>query len=149
MVRAEPSCCRNRFSAWRQHKFSVTPNLEAALRHLREEHFSKTMWVDALPLNQLDENEKAIQLELMSLIYASSSNTLIWLGPAYDESFLAMIFIYKTVVAMTKPVNSQPQLQSSDMRRDTFSRLDSPFDPAPLVAVSCFLRRPWFERMWV
>jgi hypothetical protein len=130
-------------------KFSITPNLEAALRHLRDGHGSRLLWVDALCINQVDEQEKAVQVQIMSLIFAFTYTTVIWLGPIDEESSCALRFIQKTAEAMFEMVDGQLRLQTPELRRRTFSRLNDPFDPRPLVAVSRLFQRPWFERMWV
>lgn len=38
-------------------------------------------WIDAVCINQQDEDEKAVQLTYMSNVYLSASGTCIWLGP--------------------------------------------------------------------
>jgi hypothetical protein len=51
----------------------VTTNLELALRYLRRENRARTLWIDALCINQKDEDEKTIQIQRMQWIYANAS----------------------------------------------------------------------------
>jgi hypothetical protein len=58
----------------------VTTNLELALRHLRRENRARTLWIDALCINQGNEKEKTIQIQRMQWIYANASPIVVWLG---------------------------------------------------------------------
>ena len=44
-----------------ERRFSVTANLFCALRHLRFQERTRVLWVDALCINQLDLQERAVQ----------------------------------------------------------------------------------------
>lgn len=71
----------------------VTTNLEAALRHLRPQDEPFTLWVDALCIDQSDEVEKSEQLEQMRQIYSQALSVIAWLGPAADNSDIAIQWI--------------------------------------------------------
>ncbi|KAK3333071.1 heterokaryon incompatibility protein-domain-containing protein [Cercophora scortea] len=58
----------------------VTNNLELALRYLRQERRPRTLWIDAMCINQADEDEKKMQIQRMDLVYANASSVVIWLG---------------------------------------------------------------------
>jgi hypothetical protein len=68
----------------------VRENLGAVLEHIREAHRSVSVWVDALCINQQDNEEKFHQVQLMSRIYKSSAEVLAWLGREEDDSNTAM-----------------------------------------------------------
>lgn len=51
---------------------------------------TRPLWIDAICLNQKDNEEKAIQVPRMGDIYGTATRTLIWLGEAADDSDLAM-----------------------------------------------------------
>jgi hypothetical protein len=53
----------------------------------------RPLWVDAICLNQDDENEKAHQIPHMGRIYQSASRTLIWLGIEEDDSSYALTWM--------------------------------------------------------
>ncbi|KAF4980911.1 hypothetical protein FZEAL_3196 [Fusarium zealandicum] len=71
-------------------EMSVTKNLEDALQDLRsdEGRFSKRykLWIDAICINQSDEEETAQQVSRMRKIYSEAWAMIAWLGPAGDES---------------------------------------------------------------
>lgn len=56
------------------------PNLERALRYLRLEKQHRTLWIDALCINQQDDAEKKVQIQRMDFLYANASAVRIWLG---------------------------------------------------------------------
>ncbi|KAF8848429.1 heterokaryon incompatibility, partial [Acephala macrosclerotiorum] len=58
---------------------SVTRNLEAALRDLRRQG-CQDIWVDALCINQHDNQEKGYQILRMRDLYQKAENTVAWLG---------------------------------------------------------------------
>ncbi|OLN86060.1 Heterokaryon incompatibility protein 6, OR allele 6 [Colletotrichum chlorophyti] len=58
----------------------VTQNLESALRHLRYIYRPRTLWADALCINQDDNDEKSHQVQLMADIYSGASQVLVWFG---------------------------------------------------------------------
>jgi hypothetical protein len=64
-------------------RFEVTVNLWAALRRLRNrvgEGGVRRMWIDALCINQTDNEERTRQVMMMGRTYASCTEVIIWLG---------------------------------------------------------------------
>ena len=60
--------------------FCTTPNCYSAIWHLRQKFGSLTIWIDAICINQNDNNEKAHQVSMMGDIYSLAEKTYIWLG---------------------------------------------------------------------
>lgn len=61
-------------------RMNVTENLWNALFHIRDAHRKQVLWVDAISINQDDNEEKSIQVPLVSFIYSRAREVLIWLG---------------------------------------------------------------------
>lgn len=82
--------------------FSVTHNLNTALRYLRKgrKDNETTLWIDAISINQNDEREKTVQVALMTKIYRSADQVIAWLGPAGDNSDLIMEFFERAAEEM-------------------------------------------------
>lgn len=76
---------------------TVTLNLHLALEHLVREHEDLVIWIDAICINQFDDEEKAGQVLYMREIYAQAEETFVWLGPSItvnmppDHSVVDMI----------------------------------------------------------
>ncbi|KAK0108095.1 hypothetical protein ONS95_002916 [Cadophora gregata] len=68
----------------------VTSNLFTALEHIRAEDSPVTLWIDAICINQEDDEEKSSQVKMMREIYNTAEHTRSWLGPAGDGSDGAM-----------------------------------------------------------
>ncbi|KAF1929496.1 HET-domain-containing protein, partial [Didymella exigua CBS 183.55] len=61
-------------------KFNVTWNLHEALCHLRTENTTRTLWIDAICINQDDLDERAQQVPFMKDIYRNAGHVVVWLG---------------------------------------------------------------------
>lgn len=110
----------------------ITLNLQIALEHLcadADKPFA--IWIDALCINQSDIVEKSHQIRLMTDVYGRAEFTCVWLGPASDNSDLAMAAIGKLYVEG----NSFPT--------------DDSLSESQLDAINSLQRRPWWSRTWV
>ncbi|CAH0002360.1 unnamed protein product [Clonostachys byssicola] len=133
----------------------VTRRLEAALRDLRNEDEERTMWIDALCIDQANAPEKSVQILLMSRIYEAAYRVIAWLGPSSPIGDLA--------VEVVKQVGG-----SDDVLTEGFDDGVSPvrmvpkvLDDAPSLSSIVFengdrweaLRRvfenPWWKRAWI
>ncbi|KAF7864071.1 hypothetical protein EAF04_007036 [Stromatinia cepivora] len=72
------------------HFLPVTSNLYAALLRLRNCTFNRIIWVDAICINQEDEQEKSRQIQMMARIYGQANRVIVYLGKAADDSDLAL-----------------------------------------------------------
>ena len=64
----------------------VTQNLAGALQHLRYPDRSRTLWIDAICVNQKDLSERSQQVARMADIYTLADCVVVWLGPEADDS---------------------------------------------------------------
>lgn len=60
----------------------VTPNCRDALITLRRRYFKRTLWIDAICIDQTPEGEleRNHQVKVMGQVYNNASTVLIWLG---------------------------------------------------------------------
>src|SRR5436305_2958395 len=63
------------------HSFYTTLSVFDALQQFRDETATKTLWVDAICIEQTNLPEKGRQVQSMGKIYENGLRTLVWLGP--------------------------------------------------------------------
>ena len=130
---------------------AVTENLDIALRHLRSKRKPRTLWIDAISINQKDPEECGHQVRHMATIYKRASRVVVWLGPEDKESNsteamdLLRDVASKVIVNWTlyQGQNSNP---SEDWGKYTKSMLQV---KKYALALNSLLYRSWFERLWI
>ncbi|KAK3683455.1 heterokaryon incompatibility protein-domain-containing protein [Podospora appendiculata] len=65
--------------------FPITSSCEAALRCLRLPNKGRTIWVDAICINQTSVDERSHQVQLMPVIYATAQRVLVYTGHSNPE----------------------------------------------------------------
>lgn len=70
----------------------VTPNCEAALRRARRRWSRRTLWIDAICIDQSSTVERNVQVSMMGDIYSRAKRVVIWLGD-YNESGYMSIWL--------------------------------------------------------
>jgi len=111
-----------------RHDFPVTENLHEALSRLRYRSTERTIWVDAVCIDQENDREKEQQIQFMAKIYGQANCVVAWLGKAADDSDRALEEI--------RVVGVKKWTDSSNYK-------------AVQQAVLALLQRPWFRRIWV
>ena len=82
-----------------------TESLSFALRHLRLESKPRTFWIDALCIDQLNDEEKSYHILRMRAVYQKVSKVLLWLSVASDDSNnMAMDLLAGDLTAGTEEV---------------------------------------------
>jgi hypothetical protein len=67
-------------------------NLMLALLHLRYPLHPRTLWIDAICINQSNTDEKNHQVSLMKKIYRRAHSVFAWLGPEGHDSSMVLEF---------------------------------------------------------
>lgn len=119
--------------------YTVGPNLHDALMSLRLPDRVRHLWVDALCINQKDDDEKAVQIGLMGTIYCEARNVAIFLGMPTARSYTLFEFLNRKE------------------RTEGFTHYDGlaiikacNMDVAAVVASFVeFCDREWWNRVWV
>ncbi|KAF5618358.1 heterokaryon incompatibility het-6 [Fusarium sp. NRRL 52700] len=108
----------------------ITPNLYSALIHLRYPDTVRTLWVDALCINQSVHGERNQQVRIMGDIYKSARQVVVWLGDAADDSHL----VFQHLNDENIPDSFHSDASPPEDKRQAWSAL---------------VKRPWFFRTWV
>jgi hypothetical protein len=69
---------------------SVSKNLVCALDHLRFKERSRTLWIDAICVDQQNLEERSQQVGMMADIYRWAEQIIVWIGPQRGCSSLAV-----------------------------------------------------------
>ncbi|KAH7082693.1 heterokaryon incompatibility protein-domain-containing protein [Paraphoma chrysanthemicola] len=101
---------------------NVTHNLAAALRRLRYTNRPRTLWVDAVCIDQSNLSERNEQVRQMVRVYSMAARVLIYIGE---------------------------KEKSSDLAMDAIADITGEVTHVRFLAVEDLLNRPWFERVWV
>jgi hypothetical protein len=110
------------------HRFDVTVNLHAALSRLRNHSMERILWIDALCIDQANQEEKEHQIQSMAKIYGQANRVVVWLGETADNSDLAF-----------------EEIRIAAGRKSTGFSVSKRIRKAVLK----LLQRPWFRRIWV
>ncbi|KAK5655884.1 hypothetical protein OQA88_5423 [Cercophora sp. LCS_1] len=124
----------------------VNRNVHAALTALRDPLVPRTLWVDAICINQDDNAEKSDQVQLMGEIYARANRVIVWLGEEDERDAHAI----QAIAAVYNYIESQKPSrgESWDMTVDEIQGVPG-FPDDGWHHLGFFLSRPWFHRMWV
>ena len=119
---------------------NVTENLWEALRRYREADEKKTLWVDAVCIDQANIQERSQQILLMRRIYSESKRVLVWLGLESPSTLPAFEFIERIVDLAFKE------------GRDDLDGLHNEIRPLQTDeyqdAVTNLFAKSWFLRVW-
>jgi len=130
----------------------ITSTVHTMLQHLRKREKPRFLWIDAICINQNDNEEKAYQVQLMGEVYQQAEKVHVWLGEGNSQDRLPEVFALFRALAVIEDI--PPPSSSQSWER---VRLVSRVDPVLLVrsdsilqeAVGRFLLRPWFQRRWI
>ncbi len=137
---------------------SIGQSLGIALRHLRKGEHCRTLWVDAICINQDDIDERNVQVQNMHHIYRRAGNVIIWLGvpepgdPVMRWWDARMTFELAKKLADTQECHEGLNIRgtSSIQRNMTMLGLGFPIlKHSSYAALRAIFTRPWFRRMWV
>lgn len=149
----------------------VTPSLHDCLQHLAG-YTGSRIWIDALCINQVDDEEKSRQVQAMARVYRQATKVIIWLGPSADGSDQAMkgaeTYGRAAIDAGILNLNAENMTSWDDATEDTevgrikaalvklmakaadsegdANRVDERF---PRLAFAKLSYRPYMTRVWV
>ena len=113
--------------------FGVSQKLEEALQAVRSENSVRTIWIDAVCINQNDSEEKSHQVPMMDRIYGLADRVCIWLGPISETHDAKDAF--KLLRKLRKDMDYRKTIDASNSEQ--------------LRTLSGMMRRDWFSRRWI
>lgn len=82
----QPSLDEEYFVHCGNRRFEITKNLYDFLIRHREAQDQTPLWIDALCINQYDDQEKSYQIPNMGDVYSKAETVIIWLGLADEDT---------------------------------------------------------------
>jgi hypothetical protein len=127
----------------------ITHNLNRVLRRLRYPEKRRRIWVDAVCIDQDNDEEKAHQIPLMVDIFRSASRVIAWLDSdgAGTEGITAL---QRWSRHRGKAINQmQPQSLVAQATLDEGANNTLPLRLRTIESVQLLLQLPWFNRLWI
>ncbi|CAI0641616.1 unnamed protein product [Colletotrichum noveboracense] len=118
--------------------FSVTANLESALRCLRLPDTDRVLWTDSIYINQNNVSEVNIQVQRMWAIYKYSSRVVVFLGRE-TKATTSIAGLLKKLTADVSPKDYQA----------ITSLLQDKSEAISWKALDKLMKRPWWSRAWI
>jgi Heterokaryon incompatibility protein (HET) len=130
----------------------ISRSLASALRHLRYLRRPRTLWVDAVCIDQSCIPERNAQVLRMRQIYRLANRVVIWLGPSADSSPSALSTLEYLGRQVEITIDGMHIRAPQARERFWFSSRRQPslsYSPEAWRALLCLFQRPWFQRLWV
>jgi len=110
----------------------VTQNCYGALRRLRTDSV-RCLWIDAICINQEDNNERSAQVQIIDRVFARASRVIVDLG----EETLGSRLLFN-------------ELAEAEQSKKLTGKYTRPWPNDRIIhELECLYRRPWFSRVWV
>ncbi|RSM08215.1 hypothetical protein CDV31_008223 [Fusarium ambrosium] len=110
----------------------ITADLHDALEQFCLEDDTRSLWIDAICINQYDADEKSVQVQRMQDIYRNAKQVLVWIGQAKDHTGLAFEQIHKLLAC-----------HDADAQKNIWE------EPGEWVAcLNEMIKRPYWSRAW-
>ncbi|KAH7144164.1 heterokaryon incompatibility protein-domain-containing protein [Dactylonectria estremocensis] len=141
------------------HYHQVTTNLYGALQRLRYNDKPRMIWVDAVCINQKDDNEKAHQVNMMKYIFTTATSTTLFIGDYQDDD----IPLERTMDEIPPDSHAGVEIAFSYLRELAekkhlwyFERGDEADAPPNSLkiwyhstnVILSLINQPWWSRMW-
>jgi hypothetical protein len=127
----------------------VTQNLAEALQYFRYKDKPRTLWIDAICVNQQNLKERSQQVKRMADVYSKAARVAVWLGSESDDSSLAMDCIDK--IASKVKVDWATLSMSAITHEVHWGDMVTPIplEELDMLAINHLIYRSWFERLWI
>jgi hypothetical protein len=124
-------------------------NLSDALTRLRLPTATRIVWVDALCIDQNDNNEKSSQVPLMGTIFHQATRVVVWLGQGNPHQIGEAKQIVNIITKACRQYDRDHDLELDGFSRD--KKIKVPLEAFTLSAIEglrALFKRPWFTRVW-
>ncbi|OAG07356.1 uncharacterized protein CC84DRAFT_1088440, partial [Paraphaeosphaeria sporulosa] len=125
-----------------QWTLGITANVDTMLRTLRKQNKTRYLWIDAICLNQKDNEEKRVQVGLMGDIFSEAAKVHIWLGEGEDDAI-------KKIFTAMRYIDARRTVRPGGIGDYSVFVLNSMCGKDSVRIFNAFFARPWFTRRWI
>ena len=101
----------------------IQPNIDDALHRLRRLGICSPIWIDALCINQNDNNERGSQVSKMDQIYSNATEVIVWLGTQDPRTVSAIQNMKKIGITNNEIMEEPAKLKIVDLLQKTSSAM--------------------------
>jgi Heterokaryon incompatibility protein (HET) len=123
-------------------------NLEAALQQLRSRGYLR-VWIDALCINQSDNEERGLQIRNMRQIYSQAAYVITWLGDDSDNIANAVKYLFENQRYIWFPGRRYTALNFRGRVRRGNSEEEEEWDTQRWRIFQSFFELSYWRRVWV
>ncbi|KAK0124903.1 hypothetical protein ONS96_008781 [Cadophora gregata f. sp. sojae] len=134
--------------------FRVTTNLARALRHLRDGQKPRTLWIDAICIDQQNAEERSSQILLMRDVFQRASKVVVWLGESTMASKASFSLIRKLDFGSSSFWEQKENQGPVSLSQDALGGLQTLLNRRSSLTglrgiINDIASRPWWTRVWV
>ncbi|KAI1178512.1 heterokaryon incompatibility protein-domain-containing protein [Nemania sp. FL0916] len=113
--------------------FPITENLYQALQHIRDKQNEHYLWIDAICINQGDNEEKAHQVQNMLGVYLKARSVIGWMGMAGQHTERAIDLAVACLIRNKRKIAQKGDWVLEDVCKGFLDLYE----------------RQWLQRVWV
>ncbi|PTD07843.1 Ankyrin-3 [Fusarium culmorum] len=135
-------------------KIFITPNCKAAMEKLRLRDKSRYLWIDAICINQTNEQERNQQVAIMGNIYRAAQRVVMWLGEETETIRAAFEMLPTVAKAQCMLLQAVGEFPGGEMTtegvEDPKKMLESMFkEQSAMDAFWDLMQRTYWTRAWI
>lgn len=130
----------------------VPVSSERVLRRFRQPHFQRTIWLDAVCINQEDRIERGDQVGVMHQIYGNARCNLIWLGDddgLTERALYSIESIFNEISRETDDFEKFFDMLYQENGVEIYNSDTAITADVDWESLLAFFASPWFRRLWV
>ncbi|KAF7672699.1 hypothetical protein GT037_009200 [Alternaria burnsii] len=130
----------------------VPASSEAAIRRMRLSDRPRTLWIDAICIDQSSVTERSAQVAFMSTVYRAGMRNLVYLGEDDGMAERGVKAVQDVVADMRTATNDLTMLAQTIFVEHTGEHLTSDegfSEDIDFEALEVFFSLEWFRRLWV